>query len=257
MFEFIVSSVLCVLPPGKVLDLSAFDSLQIPVDNGGGSFVQIRHPDLDSYTSDYFYTNPYDSTQVVFWAPENGSVSQNGAGPRTELTEDNNRFTFSGTHTMKYTMQVKETPSGGKVCIGQVKGDSCDSCFFAEREGETISNSTALMGAGCLIVVELIYDANKNGLLTAHMRGHDASGCTNVQFNLGNFDLDEKMDISMTVNGYDVRVSSNKVTLPSYDYSFWKGAHYGMHFKVGLYDQNSGGSGGAKGKLSNLRISHT
>jgi len=43
----------------------------------------------------------------------------------------------------------------------------------------------------------------------------------------------------MKVDGYNVYVSSNKQVLEKYDYSFWKGSHYGMHFKVGLYDQNS------------------
>lgn len=241
-------------PPGKVLDLSTFDALQIPVDNGNGGITQIKHPQLDAYSSEYFYTNPYDTSEVVFWCPENGVVTGNGAGPRTELTEPNNYFTFSGTHTMKYTTSVKEVPSGGEICIGQIKGDSCDIC--AAMEEKALNNSTVgLQGSSCLIVVELIYDADKNGLVTAHMRDDD---CRGVSFELGHFDFDENIDISMKVDGYDVYVSSNKVTLDKYDYSFWKGKHYGMHFKVGVYDQNKGKSGsvGGKAKVSNLKISH-
>lgn len=239
-------------PPGKVLDLSTFDALQIPVDNGKGGMTQIKHPELDSYSSEYFYTNPYDASQVVFWSPENGVVSGNGAGPRTELTEDNNFFTFSGKHKMKYRMQVKETPSGEKISIGQIKGDSFDTYLEVE-------NSTSVWGASCLIVVELIYDPKSNGLLTAHMRKKNGDGCSGVTYELGKFSLSENIDISMEVIGYDVYVSSNKVSLDAHDYSFWKGKHYGMHFKVGVYDQHKdrSGSGAGKAKLSNLKISHT
>ena len=237
--------------PGEVLDLSTFDALQIPLDNGSGGMTQIKHPELDTYSSEYFYTNPYDVSQVVFWAPENGVVSGNGAGPRTELTEDNNYFTFSGKHVMKYTMQVKETPRGGEVCIGQIKGDSYDSQFMGVQ-------NVSLGGASCLIVVELIYDAEKNGLVTAHMRNKKDGSCSGVTYELGKFQLDENIEISMEVDGYDVFVSSNKASV-SHDYSFWKGQHYGMHFKVGLYDQNKNenGSSGGKAKLSNLKISHS
>jgi hypothetical protein len=249
---FLVNSVASSIPPpGKVLDLSTFDALQIPVDDGKGGMTQIRHPKLDTYTSDYFYTNPQDTTEVVFWAPENGVVSGNGAGPRTELTEENNLFTFSGIHTMKYSMKVKQVPSGGKVCIGQIKGDSCDSC----RALDEIKNSTVLKGSSCLIVVELIYDETKNGLVSAKMRDKN---CNSVSFDLGKFKLDEDINISLKVDGYNVYVSSNKQVLEKYDYSFWKGSHYGMHFKVGLYDQNSSGksSSGGQAKLSNLKITH-
>lgn len=236
--------------PGEVLDLSTFDALQIPLDNGSGGMTQIKHPKLDTYTSEYFYTNPSDVSQVVFWAPENGVVSGNGAGPRTELTEANNYFTFSGKHKMKYTMQVKETPHGGKVCIGQIKGDSYGSQFTGVQ-------NVSLGGSTCLIVVELIYEAEKDGLVTAHMRDKKGGDCSGVTYELGKFKLDENIDISMEVDGYDVFVSSNKVSSVLHDYSFWKGEHYGMHFKVGVYDQNKNGSRGGKAKLSNLKISHS
>lgn len=244
-------------PPGKVLDLSTFDALQIPVDNGKGGMTQIKHPELDTYSSEFFYTNPYDDSEVVFWAPENGSgISENGSGPRTELTEKNNLFTFSGTHTMSYDITVKEVPSDGQVCIGQIKGDSCDSC----RQQELFGNETlSSLHGSCKIVVELIYDADNSGLVTAHMRSKSGNSCSSENFKLGKFDMGEKIHIDMKVDGYYVYVSSNKVQLDKYDYSFWKGSHYGMHFKVGLYDQTSckSCSSGAKAKLSNLKIKHS
>lgn len=243
----------CAPSPGQVLDLSTFDALQIPLDNGKGGMTQIKHPELDSYSSEFFYTNPDDHSQVIMWAPVDGAMSGNGAGTRTELTEDNNHFTFSGKHKMKYSMKVKETVNGGQVAIGQIKGDSYDSYLL---ESEDISNATSLRGSSCLIVVELIYDAKENGLLTAHMRKQKDGDCKGVTYELGNFNINENIDISMEVEGYDVYVSSNKASV-SHDYSFWKGKHYGMHFKVGAYNQDKSGSGAGKVKLSNLKISHS
>jgi len=81
-------------------------------------------------------------------------------------------------------MKVNQVPSGGKVCIGQIKGDSCDSC----RTLDEAKNSTVLKGGNCKIVVELIYDENKNGLVTANMRD---KYCKNAKYDLGKFKIDE------------------------------------------------------------------
>ena len=253
-------------PPGEVLDLSPFDALQTPLDDGHGGMTQIKHPELDTYSSEYMYTDEWDTSKVVIWAPINGVVSGNGAGPRTELTEENSLFTFSGKHTMKFTQQVKQINSCSDVCIGQIKGDDFDEAFevpptwnttqphywISEGRYESLHRDHPIIGASCLIVVELTYDGSH---VTAHTRNEH---CDNVSNDLGHFDLDEEIIIEMTVDDYDVFISSNKVTLPKIDYSFWKGAHYGMHFKVGVYDQCTGNSDtdGSKSKLSNLKITH-
>jgi hypothetical protein len=256
MNKFVLFVLPCVVravpPPGSVLNLSPFDALQVPIDNGSGGFVQIKHPKLDTYTSSYMYTDPADSTGVILWAPENGVVSANGAGPRTELTEVNDRFTFSGRHVMDFTQQVLQVPSSGVLCIGQVKGDSYDSAFFESDSSPGLNTS---LGAGRLIIVELIYVA-KTGAVEAHMRDVDAN---NVKYSLGTFTLKEKIVMKFVVDGYGVYVSSNKVALPKYDYSYWKGSNYGMHFKVGVYDQNTGTSStiGGKSRLSGLKITHS
>lgn len=236
-------------PPGKVLDFSTFKDLQVPVDDGKGGMTEIKHPELDTYSSKYMYTDEWDTSKVVFWAPINGVISGHGAGPRTELTEPNNLFTFSGKHTMKFTQQVKQIPSCGDVCIGQIKGDSYNSQFFTAGNG-TVGTTG---GDSCLIVVELTFDG-KNAI--AHTRDKN---CQGVKHNLGSYTMDEEIHISMTVDGYYVYVSSNKVNLGKIDYSFWKGANYGMHFKVGIYDQCSGKSSedGGKTKLSGLQITHS
>lgn len=265
IFLMTVSCFICVKssipPPGDVLDLSPFDALQIPVDNGRGGFVQIKHPELDTYSSEYMHTDEWDTSKVVFWAPINGAVSDNGSGPRTELTEDNNYFTFSGKHTMKFSQQVKQVNSCSDVCIGQIKGDSYDEYFQVPTHWKNTTYSNAsidrssdhpILGASCLIVVELTYDGKH---VIAHTRDHN---CHSVNYDLGSFGIDEEIEIEMTVDDYDVYIKSNKATVPALDYSFWKGANYGMHFKVGLYDQCTGSSDsdGSKSKLYNLHITH-
>ena len=86
---------------------------------------------------------------MVMFVPENGVVTGNGAGPRTELTEPNDYFTFSGTHHMSYVTRVLQADH--TVCIGQVKGDDYSS------------------NASALIVVEIIYSPG-SGSVTSHVR---------------------------------------------------------------------------------------
>jgi hypothetical protein len=111
--------------PAKVLNLPDNFRLQIPKDNGSGSITTIKQPELATYSSSYFSTDA-DGVSVVMWSPENGVVTGNGAGPRTELSEPNDYFTFKGQHTMSFVQQVYKADPKGVVCIGQIKGDSYD-----------------------------------------------------------------------------------------------------------------------------------
>jgi hypothetical protein len=205
--------------------------LQIPQESSDGGITTISNSALQTYSSSYFKANS-DGTAVLMFAPENGAVTGNGAGPRTELTEPNDYFTFSGTHTMKFTTSVQSTDPKGVICIGQVKGDSYSSVAGSEH---TINNSTFVdtnsasnLGASCLIAVELTYTSSSQEV-TAHMRD---SSCNSKNFHVGYFSMGEAIHMTFTVKDYDVYVSSNKVTLPAYSYSFWKGSNYKMHFKV-------------------------
>lgn len=97
-------------------------------------------------------------------------------------------------------------------------------------------------------------------VVEAHMRERDSRGdCTSKVFSVGSFNPGEKIHITFKVVDTKVYVSTNKVTLPGYSYSFWQGKNYGMHFKVGVYDQGTGkdGTKGGKVKLSNLVVGHT
>ena len=101
----ISSSILCILssiavfavsavnPPGSYFNLSAF-KLQLPLSDGNGGVVEIDQPQLETYSSAYFYTDPSDNG-MTFWCPENGAHTSGSNYPRSEL-RDNTDFTFSG-----------------------------------------------------------------------------------------------------------------------------------------------------------------
>lgn len=252
MIVFLTIAAAAAAYPADVLNLKdTVMSLQYPNKGPNSGIEKVEQPELLSYTSEYFYTSEYDTSEVVFWAPENGGVTDNGSGPRTELTEPKNYFTFSGTHKMSFTTAVKETEPTGTICIGQIKGDSYDESFRILQP--TMNESMPILGGSFLIVVELTY-SSPSGEVVAHMRDENGK---NVNIGMGNYGLNEPINMNFEVDGYTVTVSSSKVS-KSYDYSFWKGAHYKMHFKVGVYDQGQGSnsSKGGKIKLSNLKISH-
>lgn len=231
--------------PGDLFNLENF-SLQLPIDNNGG-ITTIKQPKLDSYDSTYFYVNSGGDSMVLF-APENGAMTDNGSGPRTELTEPNNFFTFSGKHKMSYITTILQADHD--VCIGQVKGDS-----YVQKYDEGYSNNTSVdVGGSPLIVAELVYDvASRN--VYSHVRD---SNYNDLKFSLGKFDLNEPITINIIVDGFNLYVSSNKGSMPTYSYAFWKNHNYGMHFKVGVYLQGKGSVffNGGKVKISNFKTSH-
>jgi hypothetical protein len=202
-------------------------------------------------------TDPTDNGKIVMSAPENGTVTANGAGPRTELTEPNNFFTFAGNHSIKFTQQVVQLPSCGEVCIGQIKGDSYSPVvsmpyLLSYMKSQVAQLTRGSDGSSCLIVAEVVFDGRRVLVQTRD------KNCNNVNTFLGNYALGEEIRIQMTVRDFIVVVSSNKVAGVRFDYSFWKHASYGMRFKVGVYDQcavrNSTLSG--RTRLSGLSIVH-
>lgn len=235
-------------PPSKVFDLSNF-KLQIPEGSDGTSIK-----DLSTYSSCYFYTDPSKTNTVNFWTPEDGNSTKNGSGPRTELSE-NKEFTFFGKHSMNFTQTVFEADPKGEICIGQIKGDSFSDIKSSKLNFANVADNATLTSSSCLIVVELIFNANSRSV-TAHFRDKD---CNSKTYSLGKYALSEPIKMTFVVDGVHVYVSSDKVTLPKYSYSFWANSNYQMHFKVGTYVQGHGSdhSKGAKSKLSQLEVSHS
>ena len=131
--------------PGEIYDLRPF-VLQLPFSDGDGIAI-IKQPAVNTYSDHYFHVNDANNAIVMF-VPENGVKTGNGAGPRTELTEPTEYFTFSGTHVMSYTTRVNQADHD--VCIGQVKGDD-------------YTNGSPL------IIVEIVYERD-TGKVYSHVR---------------------------------------------------------------------------------------
>lgn len=89
--------------PGQLFDLSRFN-IELPINNNGRITV-VRQPKLANYTDNYFYTNE-DNDAMIMFAPENAVKTKGGAGPRTELAEPLEYFTFNGTHKMSYVTTI-------------------------------------------------------------------------------------------------------------------------------------------------------
>jgi hypothetical protein len=183
----------------------------------------VRQPKLLTYQSKNFQTV---SGGVQMFAQENGGKSDNGAGPRTELTEPNGFFGFHGQHEMSFTQTVLSADPTGQVCIGQIKADD----------------------AGFCCVVEFMYNA-KDHMVEAHYWDHQ-------KVQLGNFNLGEPINVQFKVDGTQVSLHTNKGS-HSRDASDHKNTK--MHFKVGMYTQSQGsdGSKGGKSVLSGLSESHS
>eukprot|EP00462_Mataza_sp_D1_P006161 CAMPEP_0175121396 /NCGR_PEP_ID=MMETSP0087-20121206/1143_1 /TAXON_ID=136419 /ORGANISM="Unknown Unknown, Strain D1" /LENGTH=155 /DNA_ID=CAMNT_0016402929 /DNA_START=346 /DNA_END=816 /DNA_ORIENTATION=+ len=154
---------------------------------------------------------------------------------------------------MNFTQTVLEVDPASTLCIGQVKGDSYKNSAFVEAA----LNATATDGS-CLIVVEFIYN-QKSSQVESHFRVFDGKSCHSKAYPVGHFNLGEPIHISFVVDNFNVFVSTNKAALPAFDYSAFDGHHYGMHFKVGAYDQGKGSdsSKGGKTQLSNLVVQHS
>ena len=235
---FAVSSTHGATYPADILGLSHSKwTLQIPVQRSTsneslGGIKEISGTELLTYSSEYFKAGQ-DSTgpSVIMWAPENGYKTPNGAGARTELSEDH-EFGFSGTHEFNFTQKVTEADPTGDVVIGQIKGDS---------------------GNDCLLVVELTYNSIAHRV-TVHT--FDKNCKHNIEA-LGSFKMAEPIQISFRVDNFNVHVATNKGTA-SYDYSYF-GSNYKMHFKAGAYNSKSGSdsSKGGRTHLSHLSVAHS
>jgi len=233
--------------PGRIWDLSTF-YLQLPKSrtkaDGSKGITTIKMKDnRDFEEKPYFYTDRTDNGTIMF-APENGFLTDNGSGPRTEFTEKERIFKFEGNHKMKFTTEVLQLPASKEIAIGQIKGNN----------GKRTSAK-----ASCLIVVEFMYDG-RTGECRAHYRKQMENGkCQSVREHAGFFKLNEKIEVTFEVVGSDVFVATNKVKLPRFSYKQWKGTDYNMQFKVGTYNQGTGSSStkGGRVKLHNLRTEHS
>jgi hypothetical protein len=195
-------------PPGAVFNLSAW-TLQLPVSDGHGGVVEIKEPQLDTYTSEYFYTNGSSANNAMtFWCPEDGAHTSGSSYPRSELRETAD-WTFIGTNRLNVTIAVLEEPTGGAITIGQVHVDG-------------LSHS-------CSIVVELEWES---GDIVAHLRDDQ---CNPVSKMVGTgYAIGDPVHYSIGIDGLDAFASTDTGSMPPYSYS-WMNTSVPIYFKVGDY----------------------
>jgi hypothetical protein len=134
--------------PGCNFDLSIW-SVQLPIGPSGNP-TTIINPQLETYTSQYFQTDPTNGSLEMYTPETNCTTTANSSHCRTEMNEVDSSgvqavWSPSGTNTMTVTLDV--TDDSGWPVIGQI--------HFSP---ETLSNKP---------LVELYYNYKGNGHLEA------------------------------------------------------------------------------------------
>jgi len=244
----LISLSLSASPPGELFDLTHF-VLQLPTCTApkcSNSIDQISQPELKSYTSAYFFTDP-DTNAMTFWCPIDGKHTSGSNYPRSELRENQNLswnndgkgdWTFIGYHQLNVTLKVLEEPTTKTITIGQAHGAAI--------------GSTSISGS-CSIISEFEWD---NGKLVNHMRGAQSGDtCSSVSQTLGGtYTVGESFSYSIVVNNKDVSIWTTKGGWSKpYTYSWWNTSGpntYWLYFKAGDYVQDSGSSSTVGGKIA-------
>lgn len=193
--------------PGQTFPLGAF-KLQTPVASGSG-VLEIRQPQLGTYTSPYFFSRSDGS--MTFWCPVTGATTSGSTYPRSEL-RDNREWGLGGTHRQSGSLKVLQQPSTGRLIFAQVKGHASGSEMIKLRwaSGNVLVGTKASVGA-----TEV-----KRTLLTG-------------------VPLGTLLRYSIEVVGYTVTVTVNgRVLVHTLD-STWRPDTY--YFKAGVYTEDSVG----------------
>jgi poly(beta-D-mannuronate) lyase len=213
--------------PGAAIDLTNW-KLTLPVAGSGGGALEIRQPQLATFSSEHFATT---GQGVLFTAPVEGATTSGSQYPRCELREMANGgssnaswSSTSGTHVMEITQAITRTPSAKPhVVAGQIH-DASDDVVMIRLEGHDLF----VEGDG-----ERLADLD------------------------GNYQLGTAFTVRIEASGGAIRVAYNgseKLNLP------FSGG--GLYFKAGVYTQSNldkGDAPGAAGQvlISALRVTHS
>jgi poly(beta-D-mannuronate) lyase len=213
--------------PASVLDLTNW-KVTLPVAGSGGGALEVKQPQLASYSDPYFRT---DGGTVVFTAPVDGATTSGSSYPRSELREmanggkDNASWaSTSGSHVMEITQAITQTPvAKPHVVAGQIH-DSGDDVVMIRLEG------THLFVEG---------DGDELATLDANYR------------------VGTPFTVRLEVTGGRIKVFYNGVQKLDHPH-----AGSGLYFKAGAYTQSNTGKGepaGAAGQvvISKLTVRHS
>jgi hypothetical protein len=220
-----------------MIDLATWN-LSIPV---GVPATTIETPLLVGGFQDYYFKN--ENGTILFWAPVNGTTTENASYPRSELRETyadgslRNWLYPAADNSLSAALRVTQVPSTGKIVIGQIHA----------------KDSTSP-----LLKLEYQYKAWRgDGNLVAKVRFHpeDASGqvitiASGVPMNqLFSYHIRLTPNGTLSVNTYNRNWSA---TISS----AW--AVKPLYFKAGVYPQDNSGYETEAGRATfeQLEIKH-
>ncbi|NUP13922.1 MAG: polysaccharide lyase family 7 protein [Polyangiaceae bacterium] len=185
--------------PAELLDLSNW-KLTLPISEAGDeSPLEIKQPDLATYSVDPYFHLDAAKDGVIFQAHAGGATTSNSGYPRSELREMTSRgadlaswSTTSGTHTLVVTQAITHLPAAKPhVVAGQIHDDSDDvvmirledEYLFVEGGGDDLGELDPNYVLGTPFAIKLVaadgvIQVYYNDLTTPKVEVEaDASGC--------------------------------------------------------------------------------
>lgn len=220
-----------------MIDLATWN-LSIPV---GVPATTISTPLLVGGYQDHYFQS--DAASIFFWAPVNGSTTSNASYPRSELRET---FADGSLRNWKYpdadnslsaALQVTQTPSTGKIVIGQIHAkDSTSPLLKLEYQYKT------WRGSGDIVAKVRSNPSDVSGQVIIIARGVPL----NLRFTY-NIHLTPNGTLSISAYGrnWNALISPDWAVKP-------------LYFKAGVYTQDNTGYETEAGSATfyKLKIEH-
>lgn len=223
------------LPPGENFSLVNW-KLTLP-DAGATEIFPAQL--TNGYSHPTFFSTGADGA-MVFWCPVTGGVTSGSSYPRAELREllvesnDNVNWTTGGAHTLEAQCRVLQTPSSGKVVIGQIHA----------------------FGAAAQPLVKLQHD---NGLVEALVKiSPEAEADATYPFMTVALNTPISYRLHLTNGWLTITVNSSNQTVNIFqNHPAWAGQSF--YFKAGSYCQDNVGPEpeGALVSFYQLNVTHT
>jgi hypothetical protein len=219
-----------------MIDLATWN-LSIPV---GVPATTITTPVLAGGYQDYYFKS--DEQSIYFWAPVNGTTTQNASYPRSELRETysdgrarNWAYPLADNY-LRASLKVNQVPSSGKLVIGQIHN--------AESNWPLLKLEFQMKSSG---TANLVYKLR--------LKPTDAESTTHILVSGVLLNQPFSYNVHLTPAG-TLSVSFNGVKWTGKIDSAW--AAKSMYFKAGVYTQDNTGYETEAGAatFSRLEIEH-
>ncbi|MES2818810.1 MAG: polysaccharide lyase family 7 protein [Pseudomonadota bacterium] len=222
-----------------MIDLATWN-LNIPV---GVPSTTIETPVLVGGFQDYYFKTETTTGTVTFWAPVNGTTTENASYPRSELRETyadgrlRNWYYTEADNSLSAALSVSQVPSTGKIVIGQIHAkDSNSPLLKLEYQYK------AWQGTGNIVAKVRLTPADATGQVITIATGV----ALNQRFT---YNIHLTPNGTLSVNSYG-RLWSAKLD------TTW--ASKPLYFKAGVYTQDNTGYETEAGRATfhALKIQH-